>query len=112
MSDMNCPYCGAGNDVCHDDGHGYAEDVPHEHQCHECDKRFVFFTTISFYYEPCSADCLNTGSHIWEPSFTVPIEYTKGVCATCGAERKATPEDMAAAYALRERMQQGRQTND
>lgn len=101
---MKCPYCGADNDVCHDDGHGYAEDVPHKHDCYECDKHFVFFTSVSFYYEARKADCLNTGDHIWKPSFTLPIEFTKGVCETCGLERKATPEDMAAAYAERERI--------
>jgi transposase-like protein len=36
MSDINCPYCGAGNDINHDDGFGYAEDIRHEMQCASC----------------------------------------------------------------------------
>ena len=28
-SDIECPYCGKGQDVCHDDGFGNAEDVAH-----------------------------------------------------------------------------------
>lgn len=102
MSDMNCPYCNAECDVCHDDGAGYAEDERHEHECHECGKMFVFETIISFDYRPIPAPCLNDGDHEWEPSFTFPIEYTKGVCKHCHKERRATPDDMAAAIAYRE----------
>ena len=29
MSDMQCPYCGADQEVCHDDGAGYSEDERH-----------------------------------------------------------------------------------
>jgi|GEM_PF-753725 len=104
MSDMNCPYCEAECEVCHDDGHGYSEDTRHEHECHSCGKMFVFETVITFDYHPIPADCLNTGDHEWEPSFTYPIEYTKGVCKHCHKERKATDEDMAAAVAYRAKL--------
>lgn len=33
MGDMQCPYCGADQEVCHDDGAGYSEDTRHEHTC-------------------------------------------------------------------------------
>ncbi len=52
MSDLECPYCGEPNEVCHDDGQGYEEDVPHQMECSDCGKRFVFFTSISLYYRP------------------------------------------------------------
>ena len=38
MSDMNCPYCNAEQDVNHDDGEGYDESQKHEHECSECGK--------------------------------------------------------------------------
>ncbi|WCE67932.1 hypothetical protein PL335_06190 [Sulfitobacter faviae] len=101
MTDMRCPYCEAECEVCHDDGAGYAEEVRHVHECHECDKVFVFETVITFEYHPYPTECLSDGSHEWEPSFTFPIEHTRGVCKHCHTERKATPEDMAAAFAYR-----------
>ena len=57
--DLECPYCEAGNEVCHDDGQGYAEDENHEMACNSCEKNFTFQTTISFNYAPRKADCLN-----------------------------------------------------
>lgn len=49
MSDMQCPYCGADQEVCHDDGAGYVEDQRHEHTCSECDKTFVFRMALPTY---------------------------------------------------------------
>ena len=66
MDDLNCPYCNAGQDVCHDDGFGYEEGVRHEMQCSECEKYFVFNTSIIFLYEPERADCLNGKPHEME----------------------------------------------
>jgi hypothetical protein len=65
MSDLYCPYCDAGLEVCHDDGFGYEEDRAHEMYCSECDKNFVFYTTISFDYHPERADCLNGHPHLF-----------------------------------------------
>lgn len=61
--DLQCPYCEAGNEVCHDDGFGYEEGVAHEIECGSCEKSFIFFTAISFDYEPQKAPCLNGGEH-------------------------------------------------
>ena len=36
MADMACPYCGSEQEVCHDDGAGYAEDETHQHTCSSC----------------------------------------------------------------------------
>ena len=105
MADMNCPYCGAECEVCHDDDHGYAEDQLHEHECHDCGKTFVFETAIVLYYTAKKADCLNDKEHNWQPTHTWPIEATRGHCPDCGAERKATAEDMAAAVDFHNKLQ-------
>ena len=63
MNDIECPYCDAPNEVCHDDGQGYEEGKAHEMQCCECKKYFVFHTSVSFYYSPEKADCLNGTPH-------------------------------------------------
>jgi len=63
IKDMQCPYCNAWQEVCHDDGFGYEEGERHETECSECDKAFVFETSIVFYYESFKADCLNDGEH-------------------------------------------------
>ena len=79
---VECPYCGAETDVCHDDGHGYAEGEAHRETCVECDKEFVFFTNITFSYNANKADCLNGGEHEWNPIMTrrkcyIEIECTR-----------------------------------
>ena len=89
--DLECPYCEADLEVCHDDGFGYAEGVKHKMECNECKKSFVFETEISFYYEPFKADCLNEGDHKWKfvqhfPAYNSIIE-----CQLCG-ERKSAAE--------------------
>lgn len=63
MNDLECPYCDAPNEVCHDDGQGYEEGKAHEMTCGDCGKNFVFQTSISFYYSPEKADCLNGSPH-------------------------------------------------
>lgn len=62
-ADLECPYCNASLEVCHDDGFGYDEDKAHEMECDECGKNFVFQTHISFTYFPEKADCLNGSPH-------------------------------------------------
>jgi hypothetical protein len=63
MSDLGCPYCETGLDICHDDGFGYEEGMAHEMECRECGKNFTFHTNISFSYWPEKADCLNGSPH-------------------------------------------------
>lgn len=65
MSDVECPYCGKGQEINHDDGAGYEEGCLHEQECSDCEKTFTFYTTISFDYEAYKADCLNGGEHKW-----------------------------------------------
>ncbi len=63
MSDVECPYCHHDHEICHDDGHGYGEDMLHQETCGSCDKTFVFTTAISYHYEATKADCLNGAQH-------------------------------------------------
>jgi hypothetical protein len=91
-NDLECPYCGAENEVCHDDGAGYEEDVCHEMQCCECEKNFVFTTYISFSYTPYKADCLNDGEHQWEIVLGYPKhkELAEMRCKDCDKRRNMT----------------------
>jgi transposase-like protein len=106
MSDMQCPYCGAEQEVCHDDGHGYEENVRHEHQCTECEKTFVFETSVSFYYEPSKADCLNGAPHDLVLTKTWPKEYTRWCCKHCDYERAMTDAERDA-HGIPQRAQKG-----
>jgi hypothetical protein len=87
MKDVKCPYCDADQEINHDDGYGYSEDGEYQQQCSECDKYFVYTTSISFYYDVRQADCLNDGEHIWEKTKTFPPECSRLKCKTCGEEK-------------------------
>ena len=100
--DLNCPYCDAQLDVCHDDGFGYQEDVNHEMNCYKCGKNFVFQTSISFRYDAEKADCLNDGEHDYKQTVTAPVEFTKMQCSMCGDSRELT-EDERQAFGIRTR---------
>ena len=97
MSDVDCPYCGAGVEICHDDGYGYEEGKPHEETCGACGKAFVFFTHLYCHYEAQKAECLNGSPHdfgegrwTWRRRGRV---YFRRSCKDCGeAEEKNEPE--------------------
>lgn len=59
------------------------------------DKLLLFETSISFYYEPEKADCLNDGKHDWKPSRTFPKEFTKMGCSMCGETRNPNGDEMS-----------------
>ena len=63
MSNIECPYCYADNDVCHDDDEGFQEGVKHEMQCSTCNHNFTFETAVTVNYYPEKADCLNGSPH-------------------------------------------------
>lgn len=66
MNDLECPecpYCNAIIKLCHEDGQCYAEEKDHELSCGECGKNFIVHTTVSYYYSPRKADCLNGSPH-------------------------------------------------
>ena len=96
MSDFDCPYCGAEQEVCHDDGFGLEEDQRHEMQCSKCEKFFVFDTCISVSHSAYRADCLNGKQHQLYVSSTYPRKYAKMLCRTCEFQRLLMPDEMAA----------------
>lgn len=92
--DIECPYCGTWQDINHDDGYGYEEDTAHNQCCENCDKTFVYFTSISFNYDSQKADCLNGSEHEYEPSCTFPRRYTKMVCKHCDDKINPTTKQL------------------
>ena len=95
-ADMQCPYCGADQEVCHDDGQEYSEDEKHEHICTECKKTFVFTTYISINYEASKADCLNGGDHNLNMTKTYPKRFSMMRCQDCDYQRKPTNDEWIA----------------
>lgn len=93
--DVECPYCGEDNEVCHDDGAGYDESQKHEMQCHACDKYFVFTTSISYNYSAGKADCLNGQAHKLRESPTYPKRYARMECVDCDYSEKLPAERLA-----------------
>lgn len=94
MKDIECPYCNEWQDIDHDDGYGYAEDVQHSQECGDCGKEFVYTTGIIFVYSGYKADCLNGGEHKYKPTITCPKEHTRMECPECGEIRQPTEEEM------------------
>lgn len=107
--DLYCPYCGAPNEVNHDDGQGYTEDEAHEMQCSSCYKNFVFRTSISYAYHPEKADCLNGEPHdfdVWRMLYvnvrSEEVQHRR--CYNCDhTERRTVPNDTAHIQKGRER---------
>lgn len=95
MADLQCPYCDADQSVCHDDGAGYSECESHEMTCKACDKHFVFQTSISYYYEPFKADCLNGSEHRYAMTKTWPKHAARWRCQDCDHEKALTESEMA-----------------
>ncbi len=62
QSDVKCPYCGADQEINHDDGYGYEEGEEHEQEC-VCGEVFIFTTSISYTY----AEYCREGDHEMEP---------------------------------------------
>lgn len=91
--DIECPYCEQELDINHDDGFGYEEGVKHQMECPHCEKSFVFETSISFYYEPEKADCLNDGKHNYKMTTTAPKEFSQMECTMCGDRRELTDNE-------------------
>lgn len=96
MSDLQCPYCGADEEVNHDDGHGYDESRRHEQECGVCGKTYVFKTCISYDYTPSKADCLNGAPHRLKFRKSWPFKYSRMCCEDCDYERRATADELLA----------------
>jgi Zn finger protein HypA/HybF involved in hydrogenase expression len=93
--DLECPYCEKELDINHDDGFGYEEGIKHQIECPHCEKSFVFQTSISFYYEPEKADCLNGNKHNYQLTHTAPKEFSKMRCSMCDDERELNKDERA-----------------
>ena len=93
MSDINCPYCGKGQEINHDDGVGYSEDEIHQQECCDCEKVFCFTTSVHFYYDARKADCLNGESHNYKKTATCPSWWSKMECRDCGDRREPTEQE-------------------
>lgn len=91
--DINCPYCAAPQDIDHDDGYGYEEGKLHQQECGECEKTFVFITSISYSYYPEKAECLNDGKHDYKITQTYPKCCSKMRCSMCDNERELTENE-------------------
>jgi len=92
---VECPYCEKDIPVNHDDGYGYEEDELHEQECPNCEKRFVYYTSISFYYSASKADCLNDGEHDYQKTHTYPPEFAVMRCTLCGDEKPLQQEKIS-----------------
>ena len=91
--DVKCPYCGSEQDINHEDGYGYDEDVIYQQVCKECGKTFSYYTNIVMYYDVMKCDCQNGGEHKWKLSHTVPKIYSRMICSECGEERELTDDE-------------------
>lgn len=100
MKDLECPYCGEWQEVDHDDGVGYEEEVAFQQTCRDCGKTYIYYTSIVYSYDPEKADCLNDGEHDFKPTHTFPKEYTKMRCSICQEERSMTQEEKEKFLAL------------
>jgi DNA-directed RNA polymerase subunit RPC12/RpoP len=91
--DIECPYCGAEQDINHNDGYGYEQNEKHSQMCEKCGKEFVYETTIVFYYDVSKAECLNGAPHNFRLTHTYPQELSKMRCSVCSDERELTAEE-------------------
>lgn len=75
--DANCPYCDEPQEINHDDGYGYREDIEHEQECGGCGKVFVFTTAVMYHY-----DAYCKGDHDLEPVENHPgyVECSRKNC--------------------------------
>lgn len=96
--DVKCPYCGKGQEICHDDGVGYSEDKTHQQECSDCEKIFIFTTSITFYYEASEADCLNDGKHTFEKVGRYPVVIFDKVCVRCSQCQEEKDVDYKEAF--------------
>lgn len=82
--DVECPYCGSGQEIIHDDGYGYDEGDIHNQWCPHCEKYFIYQTSVSFSYYPEKADCLNGMDHIWKKQLSSGYYPDRKICTVCG----------------------------
>lgn len=91
-SDVECPYCGGGQDIDHSDGYGFEQGETHQQECVHCSKIFIYQSHISFSYDVDKADCLNGAEHDWQLTKTIP-EMRRMHCSMCDQKRECTDEE-------------------
>lgn len=94
MNDIECPYCGAEQEINHDDGYGYEEDQIFQQECSECEKSYAYTTAIILHHTATKAECLNDGNHKYAQTHTFPKEFTEMECPDCGTRRKLTDAEL------------------
>ena len=93
MGTVECPYCGEEKEIDHTVEEYYDQEKTHQIQCGNCEKYFVFTTSISFFYSSEKADCLNDGNHYYVPTHTYPKAFTEMRCCMCDDTRELTNEE-------------------
>ena len=48
--DIECPYCKEWQEICHDDGQGYEQDMVNRQMCNGCGNYFKFSANVQYYY--------------------------------------------------------------
>lgn len=91
--DVQCPYCGVGNEICTDDGCGMDESKLEFQECRNCEKVFSFSTSIIFVYNAEKADCQNGADHHYKITSTSPREFSRMRCTMCDKERPLTDDE-------------------
>lgn len=87
LQDVRCPYCNEWQEINHDDGYGYEENIRHEQECSDCGKVFTFNTYIIFSYEAYMAPCLNGELHDLENVTHFPKHWPNwSRCRNCEYE--------------------------
>jgi hypothetical protein len=86
MTDLECPYCEHPQDIDRDDGNGSEEDHAYEMECKNCEKNFVFYTSIHYTYDAQKADCLNGSPHNLETKLYPWLKTVE--CKDCGYSRR------------------------
>lgn len=97
--DINCPYCGEGQEIFHDDGYGYEEDKTFEQQCCDCEKTFAYTTSIHYYHEAKQAPCMNGEPHGLVKSTIYPDIFKNARhCVFCDFEDREIDEEKRKAF--------------
>lgn len=97
--EVDCPYCGEGQEINRDDGYGCEEDQIYQQECSYCDKTFIYTTSISISHEAQKADCLNGTPHDYRRTNTYPKWAARMRCSICGDENPLPKEEMQRLYA-------------
>lgn len=93
MEDIECPYCNHPQEINHDDGYGYKEDVVYQQECANCENVFGYNTLVIYHYNAKKLPCENGEQHLWKPTKTYPKRFTRMECEYCGDRRAPSEEE-------------------